>query len=361
MAEGQVIMLSGNSGSVDFAKIRRYIRELPGYGRTAVFVVLLLGLVSLLALVFPILIQKLPGYFQQQRGGPFIAVLAGLALVQMVQAQLQYLALHRTQVFAVEANAHVLTSFFDRVLSLPLARFQSFRSTGDIFQRVFDTLQLNQIVVVDFAELCVALLSTLVYTSIGFYVHWSIGLSILVLFPLYLVINRRYSRKISALEGPALGAQAMLSNHLLYGINQLVTIKALGAKQQVVGQLADHAGVQVATRLAQVRYATRVNTVNAHMLILAKLAVLLLGGLVTLQGSISLGRGPDSTGHHPKSVRSPAKHGSPVHLTGACIGYSWPLLRIDARARRIRGPIGQSHHRPEPALRTSFRPTVLCL
>lgn len=284
-------MLSGKSGNVDFASIRRYIRELPNYRSTAALVVLLLGLMSLLALVFPILIQKLPGYFQQQQAGPFIAVLAGLALVQMIQAQLQYTSLHRTQVFAEKANAHVITSFFEKVLSMRLERFQAFKTTGDIFQRVFDTLQLNQMVVVDFAQLWVTFLSTVVYTSIGFYVHWSVGLAILILLPFYLAINQRYSGAISALELPALGAQAMVSNHLLYGINQFVTIKALGAKHQVVGQLANHAENQVTARLAQVSKATWVNTVNAHFLIFAKLAVLLLGSLLALHGIIPLGRG----------------------------------------------------------------------
>ncbi|MCR5302412.1 MAG: NHLP family bacteriocin export ABC transporter peptidase/permease/ATPase subunit [Lachnospiraceae bacterium] len=270
--------------TVDFAK-----RRLEGAGAAVVFVMIstaiayLFGIVNSVTsriFVTRLLSGQNPGWLY-----PFIAVLTGLALMQIVVAWVQ--AIYSLK---IDGKMAVIGSsdYMWKVLHLPM-EFFSQRLAGDIQSRLelnssiagtlvntFSPLLLNTVMMVFYLVLMFK--QSVLLTAIGI-------ITVLVnIITSRVIANRRVN--ITRVQ---MRDAAKLESMTVTGISLIETIKASGAE---TGFFQKWAGFQAAVNSSEVKEAKVdqiLGTVPAFMATVANYLVLIIGVYLTIMGHFSLG------------------------------------------------------------------------
>ncbi len=278
-----------------YSNMFRFMSSLKKFYPVFTFIVLMSLISSGLVILYPLIFRKLVVTFQQKALRSLILLLAAYALIQIIQGSLQSAIAFIRRKYAINANKRVISHFYNVVQSLPLKVFRKFQSSGEIYQRVVDSMELNNVVVDVATGLVILILNLMVYLGIIFYLNWMVGLAILAIIPVYYVLNRIFSPKVREYQELSLLNNSPLTNHLFDCLNRITPIKALGAKEQVMTEVNRLVEVNSFHQLNLVRFNSLVSWINGSVtriltLVVISFVVLLLllnrmdvaGGLVIL-------------------------------------------------------------------------------
>ena len=277
--------------NVTIKLVTKFMGQLDKF-KKSFFIILGVSLLSSgLAILYPVLFKELAVHFQKGDMLPLVLLVLVYASIQVVQNTLQSTNALLRRKYALTANKKVIHGFYDKVQSLPLKRFKRFQHNGEIYQRVIDSLQLNQMVVDVTTGLIIIFINLVIYISILTYVHWVIGVAIFMTIPFYYLLNRLFSAKIQYYQEMSLLNNSPLTSHLFDCLNRIVTIKALGAKDRVMRETQQLVDANAEHQINLVRYSTKVSWVNQTVSQVFILAIISLAAFLVLKGHIAISSG----------------------------------------------------------------------
>ena len=270
--------------TVDFAR-----KRLRGAGAATVFVMLTTVITSLFGIINPVMTQVFMDRLLTHKNDdwllPFIGILSGLALIQMIVAWAQ--AIYSLRISGKMALVGSSTYMW-KVLKMPM-EFFSQRMAGDI--------QSRQVTNASIAETLVNTLSPLLINSIMLVVYLvfmlnksvlltAIGLSVLVM---NVFLSRVISKKRINTTRVQMRDSAKLSSTTVAGIEMIETIKASGAED---GFFQKWSGYQASVNSQNVKIEKTNQILGAIPTFLstaASYAVLILGVWFAMNGDLTLG------------------------------------------------------------------------
>ena len=270
--------------TVDFAR-----KRLRGAGAATVFVMLTTVITSLFGIINPVMTQVFMDRLLTHKNDdwllPFIGILSGLALIQIIVAWAQ-------AVYSLRINGKMAlvgsSTYMWKVLKMPM-EFFSQRMAGDI--------QSRQVTNASIAETLVNTLSPLLINSIMLVVYLvfmlnksvlltAIGLSVMVM---NVFLSRVISKKRINTTRVQMRDSAKLSSTTVAGIEMIETIKASGAED---GFFQKWSGYQASVNSQNVKIEKTNQIIGAIPTFLstaASYAVLILGVLFAMNGDLTLG------------------------------------------------------------------------
>jgi NHLM bacteriocin system ABC transporter peptidase/ATP-binding protein len=216
---------------------------------------------------------------------PLLVGMAATALIRTILTLLQQSLLLRLQ---TKLSVVMISRFLWRVMALPIEFFTQ-RHAGDIAARVGANDQIARLLAGGIAANALSLTSVVFFAfAMIVYDHWlaavCIGLSLLNVLTLRLSMRRRedLSRGLSLERGKLLGAVVSI-------VRSIETIKASGLEDEAFGQWA---GIQAKVLNAERDLASSSIILDMIPTLIAGLtmtAILILGGLRVIEGSLTLG------------------------------------------------------------------------
>ena len=216
---------------------------------------------------------------------PFVGILAGLALLQIIVAWAQ-------AVYSLKINGKMAvigsTSYMWKVLRMPM-EFFSQRMAGDILQRQATNATIAETLVNTLAPLALNTIMMVFYLAVM--LRYSVPLTVvgLVAILLNLFLSRYISAKRVNITRVQMRDAGKLASATLSGIQMVETIKASGAEN---GFFQKWAGYQASVNAQEVRYSKVDEYLGSLPELLATLAnciVVLLGVWLGMQGEFTLG------------------------------------------------------------------------
>jgi NHLM bacteriocin system ABC transporter peptidase/ATP-binding protein len=227
-----------------------------------------------------ILVQHLTGWLR-----PLLVGMAATALVRLILTLLQQSLLLRLQ---TKLSVVMTSRFLWRVMALPIEFFTQ-RHAGDIAARIGANEQISRLLAGGVAANALNLTQVVFFAAaMAIYDPWlaaiCIGLSLLNVVSLRLSTRRRedLSRSLSLERGKLLGA--VVSN-----VRSIESIKASGLEDEAFGQWS---GIQAKLLNAERELASSSIVLDMIPTLISGLtvtAILILGGLRVIEGSLTLG------------------------------------------------------------------------
>jgi len=219
-----------------------------------------------------------------------IMPLLGIGVVSLLLAQLVILVLRSLILIYLECHIdmHILPSFFDHMLMLPLKFFQQ-RSTGDILTRISSNTAIRDIVSTQFLTTILDGSLVIVYMAILFWQSWSFGLIVLIIgilqFALLLGTKDEFHLR-SSRELETTGQSQGYTAEVLTG---MTTVKAAGAEQRVFQRWSNLFCEQLNASIRRIYLASILTTSITILRIMSPLILLWLGTVQVLNGTMQLG------------------------------------------------------------------------
>ncbi len=276
-------------GGKPFRSIPSLIRRLPGVGDG----VLLAFLCGLLALLPGLLIAPASSLFVDSVLGeglkeflPFlIGTLALVAILRIGLTLVEYRTLAKVQ---EKLAARSSVEFLVQLLRLPMAFFGS-RNIGDLVQRVGYNSAIAQLLASQVAGAVISSVAIIAYAALMFYYSWILALIVLVLaggnvLMLYLVVKQR-----TVGQGLVMVGQGHLQAITVSSLQSIETIKAGGLEPDVFAKWTDQQTRMVSSEASFVTPTAVVSAVPIVLTMLTSTAILVVGALLVINGTLSLG------------------------------------------------------------------------
>src|SRR3989338_573434 len=173
--------------------------------------------------------------------------------------------------------------------SLPYAAFEDQRS-GELLQKLQKAKTDNQnLIISTVGILFLSLVGVLFVVGYAFFVHWMIGVSYLMLFPVVGSIMYVLSRKIKEAQAKIVREQADLAGSTTETIRNVELVKSLGLEQQEVKRLNQVNENVLQLELAKVRLVRKLSFLQGTLLNFIRALIMLLLLWLIFQGVVSLG------------------------------------------------------------------------
>ena len=265
------------------------LERLRGAKAALAFVAITSAIVSLLGIVNPALSQiftdrlltgESPGWV-----APFLAVVAAVALIQVIVSALNAVYLLRVEgKMAVSSNA----SFFWKVLHLPMDFFSQ-RMAGDIVSRASTNQGIASSVVGTLAPLLVNAVMLIVYLVImvaysPLLASVGIASSVINIFVARVISARRVN-----ITRVAMRDQANLSSATMAGISMIETLKASGAEEGFFGRWAGYQASANTQSVKMARLGQYLGLVPSLVSTASTIAVLVVGVWLIIEGHFTTG------------------------------------------------------------------------
>ncbi len=276
-------------GGKPFRTIPSLIRRLPGVGDG----VLLAFLAGLLALLPGLLLAPASSLFVDGvlGGGvkaflPFlVGTLALIAILRFGLTNLEYRALARVQ---EKLAARSSVSFLVQLLRLPIPFFAT-RNIGDLVQRVGYNSAIAQLLASQVAGAIISIVSITAYAALMFYYNWLLALIVIAfavanVFVLQAVVKRR-----TVGQGLVMVDQGHVQATTVSSLQSIETIKAGGLEPEVFSKWTDQQTRMVSSEASFVTPTAVVSAVPVTLAMLTSAAILVVGALEVVSGSLSLG------------------------------------------------------------------------
>lgn len=264
----------------------QYLRQAP----TTLFQVLGASiLLQLFGLVLPVLTK-----FVVDSVLPFkitsVMTLLGVGMAMLVLAQMVTTLLREWLLVYLKAriDIHMMLGFFEHMLTLPYNFFQQ-RSSGDLLARmgsntiIRDTLSNQLISTLLDSSMVIIYLGILLWQSLPFaLLTLTIGL-----FQVILLLST--SRSVYTLASRELTAQGRSQGYMSEALISMATLKSAGAEQHALEHWSNLFFDQLNISVRRGYLTSIVGTVMNGLRTLSPLALLWIGALQVLNGSISIG------------------------------------------------------------------------
>ncbi len=264
----------------------QYVKRAP----LALFQIVLASLIlQVFGLGIPILTKVIVDQVIPLRLNSIVPLL-GIGVLSLLLAQLVILVLRSFILIYLECriDMHILPSFFDHMLMLPLKFFQQ-RSTGDMLMRISSNTAIRDIVRTQFLTSILDGSLVIVYMAILFWQSWSFALIVLVIgilqFALLLGTKDEFHLRASR-ELETTGRSQGYTAEVLTG---MTTVKAAGAEQRVFQRWSNLFCDQLNASIRRIYLASILTTSITILRIMSPLILLWLGTVQVLNGTMQLG------------------------------------------------------------------------
>jgi ABC-type multidrug transport system fused ATPase/permease subunit len=266
-----------------YGRVVKYLSSLDSFRNNFVFTVVLSVVASGLGLLYPLLFQSIVADYNKRDVTGFLWVITALMAVQLAQTSITIWTNMARRRFDLFANAPVILNFYEKVQSLPMAVFKKFMHTGEIYQRVIDSLELNRVVADVVTRIALVTLRLVVLIGVIAWLDPVAGLLVLIMTSVYAAMHRYVTPRARRYQEATLLSNSPLTNALFDGLNKIRTIKALGAKQQVMDGLKVKLQDNIDSQLRYLQFSSKVGLLNGnitHVLKSALMAYVAWGAMV---------------------------------------------------------------------------------
>lgn len=271
--------------------ITSYLGSLDKFKQNFLFTVVVSMVASGLGLIYPFLFGRIVEHFQGRHVAGFMVFVGWLLALQIIQTSLAvWTGLVRRR-FDLFANRPVILNFYDKVQSLPMVVFKKFIHTGEIYQRVIDSLELNRIVADVVTRLALVTLRLLVLVGVIAYLDRLAGLLVLLLVSIYYLMNRIITPLARRYQEATLLSNSPLTTALFDGLNKIRTIKALGAKDHVMEGVQEKLEENITQQLRFINFSSKVGLANGNITNLLRGAMIVYVALATMSGRVDMAVG----------------------------------------------------------------------
>lgn len=281
-------MISAPQASFSIKPIYNHLKSLKSIKLNYTSIIILSSLSAVANLVIPSIFSRIINGFQEHNGINILIFIALLFLVQEFQTILDLRSNYIRSKFSSVSNQDIISQFYNKIQSLPMIVFKKFQHTGEIYQRVIDTLQLNHLVTDVAIRFVLGILRLFILISVITWLDIRIGLIALSLIPTYYFLHRLVAPRLRTLQDATFLSNAPLTTALFDGLNKIRTIKAMGAKDQVLRNVADRLDQFLEAQLRLVSYSSRVSFLNATLTHVARFLVVVYIAWRVLQGELAL-------------------------------------------------------------------------
>jgi len=248
---------------------------------------------GLLALLPGILLAPAGAVFINQvlAGGdrtflPFVVgTMAVIGLLAIGLTYLQFFALARIQGKLASQNTVV---FLAKLLRLPTLFFAS-RNIGDIVQRVGYNRYVAQLLASQVASSLIAMIAMVAYAALMFYYNWVLALVVLLLGAVNLAMLQAVVSRQRVSQGLVMINSGDLQGTTISSLQSIETIKSGGLEAEVFAKWADQQTRLVASTGRLDVLVAVVSAVPFLITMLTSVAIMIIGALAVIDGSLSLG------------------------------------------------------------------------
>ncbi|HYC89704.1 MAG TPA: ABC transporter ATP-binding protein [Thermoanaerobaculia bacterium] len=277
--------------STSYKRVVKYLSSLESFRNNFTFTVSLSICASLLGLLYPVLFKNIVGSFNERNMAGFLTFVGALLGVQLVQTSISVWTSLTRRRFDLFANGPVIMNFYEKVQSLPMAVFKKFMHTGEIYQRVIDSLELNRVVADAVTRIALVALRLLVLIGVIFWLDPVAGLLVLGMMAIYATMHRYITPRARRYQQATLLSNSPLTNALFDGLNKIRTIKALGARQQVMDGLKDKLQDNIDHQLRYLKFSAKVGLINGNLTHILKGSLMVYAASTAMIGRTELSSG----------------------------------------------------------------------
>jgi len=276
-------------GRLERRGVGRYLRQIFRQSGLLSRVVVLSVLVQLFALAVPVLTGLLVDRVVPREDQELLAVvgvgLVGVALFYFLAWLLRdYLLL----ALRTRLDTRMTLDFLDHLVDLPYAFFQQ-RSAGDLMMRLNSNSTIRELLTTGALSGILDGSLVLLYLAVLFVVSPAMGWLVLGLGMLRVGVFFATRRRQRELMSEALEAEARSRGYQVQMLVGMETLKAAGAEKRSVELWSNLFVDELNVVLDRGRLDAWVNAVLNALAVASPLAILVLGGSLVLEGSLSLG------------------------------------------------------------------------
>ena len=277
--------------SPSYKRVVAYLSSLESFRDNFALTVTLSVIASALGLLYPYLFQGIVRDFNLRDISGFLIFVVALLTIQLVQTSISVWTNLVRRRFDLFANVPIILKFYEKVQSLPMPTFKKFMHTGEIYQRVIDALELNRVVADAVTRIALVILRLIVLISVIVWLDLWAGLLVLMMMSVHFALHRYLAPRARRYQQATLLSNSPLTNALFDGLNKIRTIKALGAKQQVMDGVREKLQENIDHQLRYLLFSAKVGLVNGNLTHILKGLLLVYVALGTMTGRIELSVG----------------------------------------------------------------------
>lgn len=269
--------------------IWRYIRRLLSASTELPRVVLLSFLLQLLALALPLLTGVLVDRVIPRGDAPLLWILAaGTVLLGAYRFLCAFLRAHLLLQLRTHLDAQLTLEFLEHMVALPYSFFTQ-RSTGDLITRINSNTMVRELLTSSTLSAVLDGVMVSLYLVLLLAISPPLALVVVALGGLRVVVFAVSRRRYRELTAEQLQTQATARGYQVQMLSGIETLKATGAEDRAVGHWSDLFVDELNITLDQGRFQARIDAVVDMLGTISPLVVLLVGGHLVLNGSLSLG------------------------------------------------------------------------
>ncbi len=215
------------------------------YKRLVAFAIVLAIVNQLFSLldpqIFRLIVDRYAANFESYTAAEFFKGISLLTLgfvgVAMVSRIAKNFQDYYVNVVAQSVSANLYAAGVRHSLSLPFKVFEDQRS-GEILQQLQRARSDSQELITQFVNtIFVSAVTLIVVVGYSYYVHWSVGTALVVMFPLLGGFVSLLSRRIKKIQGSIFAETNMLAGSTTESLRNIELIKALGLERQEIDRL----------------------------------------------------------------------------------------------------------------------------
>ena len=223
-----------------------------------------------------------------ERGTWVVPVLVGLALAALAQAAATWLQQNCLARLETKLSVVMVTRFLEHVITLPMAFFGQ-RFIGDITARIGSNDRIARLLSGELTSSAMGMLTMVVYAAAMLTYSSDLTLIVLAIAAMNLVALRSASRAREDATRLSLKERSRVDGIALNGLAIIETLKANGEERQFFARLSGLYANALTARQELTRLTGLLGVVPPLLSALGRVAVLGVGGLLVLDGTLSLG------------------------------------------------------------------------
>jgi NHLM bacteriocin system ABC transporter peptidase/ATP-binding protein len=247
------------------------------------------------------LLALLPGILLAPAGAVFIDqvlargdktflpfVIGTMAVIGLLAAGLTYLQFSVLTRIQGKLASQSTVIFLAKLLRLPMLFFAS-RNIGDIVQRTWYNISVAQLLASQVASSLIAMIAVVAYSAVMFYYNWVLALIVLLLAAVNVAVLQATQSRKRVSYGLVMTNGAEFQGTTISTLQSIETIKSSGLEAEVFAKLANQQTRLVTSTGRTASLNAFMNAVPLLINLLTAVAIMIVGALAVIDGSLSLG------------------------------------------------------------------------
>lgn len=247
------------------------------------------------------LLALLPGILLAPAGAVFIDqvlergdrtflpfVIGTMAVIGLLATGLTYLQFYVLTRIQGKLASQSTVIFLAKLLRLPMLFFAS-RNIGDLVQRTWYNIKIAQLLASQVASSMIAMIAVVAYSAAMFYYNWVLALIVLLLAAVNVAVLKATQSRKRVSYGLVMTNGAEFQGTTISTLQSIETIKSGGLEAEVFAKFADQQTRLVTSTGRTASLSAFMNAVPLLINLLTAVAIMIIGALAVIDGSLSLG------------------------------------------------------------------------